>query len=768
MHFNSKEGRSFIASLFELLFLLKMDDIVSFKLLKLVKMIKLGLKRNVFFFVGLLLFTNTYAQPFNGIDSLINRRFPWMHGQIDLLQLPQSKAGEDAFKLYSKDGKLVIEASSASAAATGLNYYLKEVCHQQLTHGGDHLVPLKQLPQVKDTISRSTPFRYRYALNYCTYNYSFSFYNWEDWEREVDWMALNGVNLMLAQMGTEEVWQRVLAEFGYTDSEIKAFIPGPAFNAWWLMGNLEGWGGPVNDGQIKKWTSLQQRLLKRMKELGIKPVLQGFYGMVPSNLKVKYPTAKIIEQGTWAGGFQRPSILLPEDPLFTKMASSYYRELKTLYGTDILFLGGDLFHEGGNIQGLDIRAIAKGVQSSMQAHIPGSTWILQGWGNNPKKELLTGLNPQTTLIIDLFGESARNWERTKGYYGFPWIWASINNFGGKMGMGAQLPKLVHEPYEALHFAQGGPLQGVGIIPEGIRNNPVVYELALGTAWEGDGKPVENLLHRYLLSRYGTVDDELWQAWQLLLKSLYGNYQKSGQGGFESIFCARPNLNLTSASTWGPQEIQYDPKIPFEALKSFMKVADRYRKLPTFRYDLVDLARQVLADHARLVYQASIKAFNEKDEKKLAEMSSLFLQMLKQQDQLLNTHTDFMLGTWLKEAADYADGDPERVQLNLKNAKMQISIWGPDNNAATDLHDYAHKEWGGILRDFYLPRWEHFYANLSEQLKGEKTENIAYFEMEKAWVFNTKPYPVKAQGNPLKEVESVIQLLNTLLSKKNEN
>lgn len=118
-------------------------------------------------------------------------------------------------------------------------------------------------------------------------------------------MALNGVNIMLAPVGTELVWYNTLLRLGYTDTEAKAFIPGPAFTAWWLMGNLEGWGGLVSIDMMKQQAELQKKILKRMKELGIEPVLQGFYGMVPHDLKNKISEAKVIEQGKWAGGFQR-------------------------------------------------------------------------------------------------------------------------------------------------------------------------------------------------------------------------------------------------------------------------------------------------------------------------------------------------------------------------------------------------------------------------------------------------------------------------------
>lgn len=43
----------------------------------------------------------------------------------------------------------------------------------------------------------------------CTHSYSFVWWDWARWEWELDWMALNGINLALAWSGQEAIWQRV-------------------------------------------------------------------------------------------------------------------------------------------------------------------------------------------------------------------------------------------------------------------------------------------------------------------------------------------------------------------------------------------------------------------------------------------------------------------------------------------------------------------------------------------------------------------------------
>ena len=74
--------------------------------------------------------------------------------------------------------------------------------------------------------------RFRYYQNVCTFSYSSVWWNWTRWQREIDWMALNGINLPLAFTGQEAIWQRVYHKIGLTQQELDSFFGGPAFLAW--------------------------------------------------------------------------------------------------------------------------------------------------------------------------------------------------------------------------------------------------------------------------------------------------------------------------------------------------------------------------------------------------------------------------------------------------------------------------------------------------------------------------------------------------------
>ena len=676
------------------------------------------------------------------VADLAQRVVPWLAKDLVLEPLPKVD-GKDVFELSTRKGKLIIRASDVPSAAAGLNYYLKYFCHRSLSHVGNNLAPARSLPMLRLPVRKVSPFQYRYLLNYCTLNYTLAFADWNRWQRELDWMALNGVNLALATSGTEAVWQNTLRRMGYSDAEILDFIPGPAYTAWWLMGNLEGWGGPVTQRMINDRVALEKKILVRMRELGIEPVMQGFYGMVPASLSQKFPQAQIIEQGRWVG-FRRPKILLSSDPVFARMAAIYYEEINKLYGS-VRFYGGDLFHEGGVTAGLDLASLGRGVQDAMLKANPDSVWVLQGWQGNPKQQLLDGLLKPHTLIINMESD---DWEKRAGFGGTPWIWGIINNFGENTGIFGALPRVASEPARAKSGPYGSSMVGVGALMEGIDNNPVVYDLLFDVAWGSEPVKLDDWIKQYARYRYGQSTPEVERAWQLLLETVY----KSGNRA-EAIFCARPSLSLKNVSTWGAAEVKYDPAKLEDAAREFLKARDRLGANDAYQYDAVDLVRQVLANHGMPAYHEMIEAYNNHDRTGFERAANQFLGLIRTEDDLLSTRREFLLGTWLTEARAMGHDVAEK-DLCERNARTQITYWGPDD-PKTELHEYAHKEWSGLLRDFYLRRWEMFVAELRESLSGKPLVEPDYFAFEKKWTEERKAYPAVASGDP---VEAAVKAL----------
>jgi alpha-N-acetylglucosaminidase len=136
--------------------------------------------------------------------------------------LPQEN-GKDVFEISSKNGKIILKGSTGVSIASAFNYYLNEYCHCQITWNGSNLALPKVLPTLKTPIKKNSDFLYRYYLNYCTFNYSMSWWDWKRWEKEIDWMALHGINMPLAITGEEYTWYEVYKEMGFSDEDLKGF-----------------------------------------------------------------------------------------------------------------------------------------------------------------------------------------------------------------------------------------------------------------------------------------------------------------------------------------------------------------------------------------------------------------------------------------------------------------------------------------------------------------------------------------------------------------
>src|SRR3989339_875925 len=602
-------------------------------------------------------------EPFPAIRQLMERTIGEQANRfiIDSIGAENQK---DVFELEPVGTKIRIAASSPSAAAAGFNYYLKNQARCLITQSGQKIQLPDPLPSVEQKVRIVTPFTWRYFLNYCTFNYSMGGWSWDEWEQELDWMALNGINMPLAITGTEAVWQNTLIQFNFTADEAREFIVGPAYTAWWLMGNIERWGGPVSQEWINQRVQLQKKIIQRMRELGMTPVFQGFYSMVPTKLKEKFPIHRIYPGGNWAY-FERPATLDPTDSLFAEMAKVYYREMEKLYGTT-LFYGGDPFHEGGNTENIDLTQSAKKIQQAMQKAVPGSIWVLQGWWENPSDKLLEGIDPEKALILDLFAEGRPNWSRRDCYTNTHWIWSMLQNFCNKTGMFGRLEMVCSEPFRALQSEKGARMVGIGSMPEGTDNNPVMFDALFDMVWRTEAPNVDEWLKNYTHYRYGQLDEQALEEWASLKKT---------------------------------------------------------------------------------VHREMVQAFQNHDEVLFAKKSDEFLTLIADLDRLLATRKEFLLGNWIKGFTQMATSMEEK-KLFEQNARMLITVWG-NEQGAKELHDYAMKQWSGLLLDFYYKRWELYFEVLRNRLESQQIDDPDFYLWEQEWVKQEKNYDTLPIGNSLK-------------------
>jgi hypothetical protein len=156
----------------------------------------------------------------------------------------------------------------------------------------------------------------------------------------------------------------------------------------------------------------------------------------------------------------------------------------------------------------------------------------------------------------------------------------------------------------------------------------------------------------------------------------------------------------------------------------MLAADEVGGRDALRHDLVNVARQVLADHASTLHTRVARAWRAKDATGFARASGRFLELIADMDRLLATRPEFLLGAWLEDAKRWGATEAERSRLEW-NARRVITLWG--DTAA--LNDYARKQWAGMLQEYYAPRWKRCFDAAAAALRDGKSFDEAGFKNE---------------------------------------
>ncbi len=614
--------------------------------------------------------------------------------------------------ISAKGDKILITAGSVSECIRAYGYYLRKYARVHLSWNGDNRSAARFIvPDKEIRVPAALPFNYAY--NYCTLSYTGTHWDMKRWEQEVDRLALAGYTHVLVTAGLEKVWQNFLKEIGYPENRIARFIPNPAYAAWWNMGNLEGEGGPVSPTIIENEAKLGRFLVKRMRQLGMEPVLQGYVGFLPHDMPTDKVKGRIIPQGKWCGHYNRPAVLQPTAEDFPRLAALWYKHLRSVYGYQGMNFGGDLFHEGGSTGGTPLTPAAQAVQAAMQKAAPGSRWLIQAWGHNPHRDLVAGTTPEHTVILALDKDMSPKHNISRNYQGRPHVWCELLNFGGNQGMygGAGL-------LENMTGDAGGAI-GIGLISEGLETNPYYYALLTERINTRDAIDTKAFIKEYAVARYGVADSNLEKALLLLRESVYAPVRLQ-EGCQESILCARPSLTARKASTWSKPDDYYDKAKVRTAAKLMLKAGKKHKlnKLRTFRHDLADVVRQVLADSAREQLPKVKAAFDAKDMKAYNRETKKYMQLILDTASILSCSEDFLLGRFLEGAESKGGKDPA-ARKQMRQALLQlITTWTPANGM---LNDYAHRQLSELMDQYYAKRWLAFFEVKRAELRGEKLD-----------------------------------------------
>jgi alpha-N-acetylglucosaminidase len=217
-------------------------------------------------------------------------------------------------------------------------------------------------------------------------------------------------------------------------------------------------------------------------------------------------------------------------------------------------------------------------------------------------------------------------------------------------------------------------------------------------------------------------------------------------------------------------VPYDPMLLVEAWKHLAACADDLADQPTYRYDLVDVGRQALANLSMPLHRRAVEAFQRRDEADLKAVRERFEQLILDMDTLLATHEHFLMGPWLADAKTWATNKAEEALFEF-NARNLVTLWGRTNSPH---RDYSQRQWAGLLRDFYLPRWGRFFDRLTACLENDEPFDAEGFKVdirrwEKSWTQKRNDLPTEPRGDAIEVTRELIRkyqpMLNEIYSQK---
>lgn len=717
------------------------------------------------FAIAALCFWHSLALAAPGVPAahaVLERLMPHLAPQIHLTLAPRPD-GKDYFRITGSAGDIEVSGGTIPTLLYGVNHYLTTVAHLQVSTNGSQLGPPGLvLPAPPAPIEQAARCRWRFALNENTDGYTTPYWDEARWQREIDILALHGTNAMLLERGMDTVLYRTFRDAGYDDAAIRAWITSPAHQNWQLMGNMCCFNGPISRALLDKRAASARHIVAMLRAVGIAPVLQGYYGTVPADFAKRHPGAHVVDQGEWCG-FTRPGWLDPRDPWFAKLAASFYRHEHELLG-DAPIYDMEIFQEGGGAGGVPVGPAAQAVQQALLRAHPDALWMQMAWQKNPLPELVAAVDPAHMLIVDIEqGRIARN-DRDAQFHGIPWLFGGLWEFGGRTTLGAplydyavRLPTMAAQP--------GSHIVGTGLFTEGLDTNPFAFALYTSMAWHTRPVNLDQWARDYAVRRYGGDDPHAERAWQILRRTAYGFRADPPPGGGErdaahdSLFAAEPSLTTRHAATWSSDRPRYDPAELAPALTELLQVAPALRHTDTYRYDLVDVARQVLANESRRLLPLIGQAYTARDKPRFAALTAEWLRDMRMQDTLLQTHRDFLLGAWLARVPPWASSPGELARLNY-DARSILTTWG-ERKAAVDggLRDYANRDWAGLVGDYYLPRWRMFFASLQRALDtGKPPQPIDWYAFGDRWNHSHTRYAAEPHGDAYAQALAIARAL----------
>jgi alpha-N-acetylglucosaminidase len=457
---------------------------------------------------------------------------------------------------------------------------------------------------------------------------------------------------------------------------------------------------------------------------------------VPGALRELFPDADIQALGSWAGFDEqyRTCFLNSEDPLYSRIQRLFLEEQTRLFGTDHIY-GIDPFNEVDppSFEPDYLNKVSRHIYESLTAVDPDAEWLQMAWflyyqrkdyTQERTRAMLTGVPQGKMTMLDYYCEYKEMWREHEGFYGQPFIWCYLGNFGGNTNVQGRVKEAGQRIERALQEC-GDNLVGIGSTLEGLDVQQFPYEYILEKAWDYH-KTDEQVINELADRHTGYTCQPAREAWKLL----YDSVLDITPGNFAApLPCSYPTLGKEN------RPVKYCPRNLVAAWDLLL----RQDSVTTdaMAIDLIWVGRQLLGDLFLVEKQQMDKAFEQGDTAAVNRHANLLLDLMIDLDQLNGQHPQSTLHTWLQQARDLGS-TPEVKDYYEMNARRLITTWGGS------LNDYACRNWSGLIDAYYHHRWMFYIQEMYGALYWQRPfdemnvrEQIDTFQQE--WVDIMRDY-----------------------------
>lgn len=646
-----------------------------------------------------------------------------MQVQLDC-SLPKKQGGLENYTYAMTDGVLTVKGSSGVALCRGFYDFVKSQGTGISTWSGSRF----EKPSVTSVPERSvtSPYRDHQYMNVVTYGYTTPYWDQARWDKEIDWMALHGIDMPLVLIAQEAVYRMVFKDMGLSDAEIDEWEVGPAHLPWMRMGNLAGnsFDGPLskawNEGQI----ALAKHVINRLRRLGMKPIFPAFGGFVPPKFTQHHSGTTEATGWEWVPQSLRNYRLNPSSPAFVEVGRRFIAKWDSIFGAGRYYLS-DSFNEMKIPQDKALMTqYGDSIYHSIRSANPEAVWVMQGWTlsyqlgswQNGIFEALVKNVPDDKFMMLYMATDYRNnlWETYPAFYGKQWVWSVLPNMGGKTAMTGYIDKYANDRRTPWSSPNRGNLTGYGFGPEGVENNEILYELITDGGWTSQHQDinVSNWLKQYSLCRYGEYTEAQKAYHDGLRKSVYNSFRDHPQFGWQV------RTNITGMGSVNQNEDYYKG---VEAL--FANVdALKQRKSPLLQHDLVEAAALYCSGKIERLNTRIQSAIDQSQPQLADSLLHVLETLMTDMDRALTCHPLYNLTHWEQLAQDMGTNAAEKKRY-AQNARRIVSTWIQPHNRTEPVNDYSCRVWAGLVRDYYMPR----LLRTWKQKMGKETFNSVEFE-----------------------------------------